>query len=240
MNKWPYLLWVCVFFLSGCEKSNSRQELVVFAASSLKESFEALEVEFESTRPEVDVKLVFAGSQALRLQIENGANASVFASANVEHMETLSKAGRVGEARVFARNELVVIVPVDSSIRTFEEVKGASRVVVGAENVPVGQYTREVMRRSGSTYNVVSEESNVRLVRSKIELGEADAAFVYKTDVLGGLSVRTIEIPTELNVMAEYPIAAVQPTSQLAEVFLRFVLSSQGSRILERHGFVAP
>lgn len=234
------LLCICAWF-SGCERSNpSQDELVVFAASSLRESFEALEAEFESTHPEVDIKLVFAGSQALRLQIENGANASVFASANVEHMEALRNSGKVGEAKIFARNDLVVIVPNDSSLRSFEDIKDAERLVIGAENVPVGQYAREVMRQSGSTYNVVSEESNVRLVRSKVELGEADAAFVYRTDVLAGLGVRTVEVPPELNVMAEYPIAAVQPTSQLAEVFLRFVLSSQGSRILERHGFVAP
>lgn len=232
-------LCVCVLF-SGCEKSNSRQELVVFAASSLRESFEALEVEFESTRPEVDVKLVFAGSQALRLQIENGANASVFASANVEHMEALCNSGKVGESRIFAQNDLVIIVPNDSSLRSFEDIKDAERLVIGAENVPVGQYAREVMRRSGAQYNVVSAESNVRLVRSKVELGEADAAFVYRTDVLGGLSVRTLEIPAELNVMADYPIAAVQPTSQLAEAFLRFVLSTHGSRVLEKHGFVSP
>lgn len=240
MIKWPFLLWVCVFFLSGCEKSNSRQELVVFAASSLRESFEALEVDFESTHPEVDVKLVFAGSQALRLQIENGARASVFASANVEQMGALREAGKVGEPTVFARNALVVIVPNDSTIQTFEDVKNVSRIVIGAENVPVGHYAREVMRRSGARYNVVSEESNVRLVRSKVELGEADAAFVYKTDVLGRSRVRAVEIPPELNVMADYPIAVVQPSYQLADHFLRFVLSTDGSRILEKHGFVAP
>lgn len=235
------LLCICAWF-SGCERSNpSQDELVVFAASSLRESFEALEAEFESTHPEVDIKLVFAGSQALRLQIENGANASVFASANVEHMDALREADKVGEPTVFARNALVVIVPNDSTaIQTFEDVKNVNRIVIGAENVPVGHYAREVMRRSGARYNVVSEESNVRLVRSKVELGEADAAFVYRTDVLGGLSVRTLEIPAELNVMADYPIAAVQPTSQLAEAFLRFVLSTHGSRVLEKHGFVFP
>lgn len=241
MITWRFFLCVITLCLAGCERPNSSQELVVFAASSLKESFETLEREFEAIHPGVDVELVFAGSQALRLQIENGANASVFASANVEHMDALREAGKVGEPTVFARNALAVIVPNDSTaIQTFEDVKNVSRIVIGAENVPVGRYAREVMRRSGARYNVVSEETNVRLVRSKVELGEADAAFVYKTDVLGRSRVRAVEIPPELNVMADYPIATVQPSNQLAELFLRFVLSTQGSRILEKHGFVAP
>jgi molybdate transport system substrate-binding protein len=162
--------------------------LQVFAASSLTEVFEDLARGFEAAQPTIAVQLTLGGSQALRLQIEQGADVDVFASADERHMVALIEIGDVEESLVFARNDLVVIVPLDdpAGIETFADLPRAMRIVIGAESVPVGAYTRTVLAHAGERFgeafsttvwdHVVSEESNVRLVRAKVELGEADAA----------------------------------------------------------------
>lgn len=240
---------------SGCEPrgaSASEVTLVVFAASSLTEAFQELERGFEREHPGVDVRLTFAGSQVLRLQLEQGAAADVFASANPQHMQALIDGGHITDSQIFARNELVVIVPEDNpaGVTRFEELGGASRIVIGTERVPVGVYTRQVLARAkealGEDFaatvrgHVVSEESNVRLVRAKVELGEADAAVVYRTDAASSRRVRVVPIPDALNARASYPIGALARSPRRAEAaqFIDYVLSPAGRAALARHGFV--
>lgn len=211
--------------------SPSEDTLVVFAASSLTEAFEELEHEFEREH-DVDVRLVFAGSQVLRLQIEQGAHADVVASANTDHLAALHRAGLVDSPRPFARNELVLIVPRDSPIEEFAQVTRAQRVVLGTRAVPVGAYARDVIARSELDLRIASEESNVRLVRAKVELGEADAAFVYRTDVND--AVRGIEIPALINAQATYAVARA---NERADTWIDHLLSDDGQAILQRHGF---
>lgn len=213
-----------------------------------------MERAFEAAHPDVDVRLTFAGSQVLRLQIEQGADADVFASANPDHMRALVDEGMVEDNRLFARNELAIVLPPDNpaGIESFADLPRARRLVIGTENVPVGSYAREALRRAskrfGPTFesdvlsHVVSEESNVRLARAKVELGEADAALVYRTDAVQSDDVRVVSIPSDLNVTAEYAVGVVT-ASRLADTahsWLAFVLSEQGRDILARHGFVAP
>ncbi|MGE0159519.1 MAG: molybdate ABC transporter substrate-binding protein [Gemmatimonadales bacterium] len=226
--------------------------LNVYAASSLTDAFGELETVFERAHPGVDVAITFAGSQVLRLQIEQGAPADVFASANVEHMDALLDADLVEESRVFAHNDLVVIVPPDNpaGITELGDLGHAQRLVLGTANVPVGQYAREILRRAAPTYEegfeaivmsrVVSEESNVRLARAKVELGEADASIVYRTDAGSSDRVRIVEIPRALNVIADYPIAVVRGTRarEAADAFVALVGSPEGRAVLERHGFL--
>jgi molybdate transport system substrate-binding protein len=199
----------------------------------------------------VDVAITFAGSQVLRLQIEQGAPADVFASANVEHMAALVDSGLVDESRVFAHNDLVIIVPPDNpaGIEELGDLTHAQRLVLGTANVPVGQYARDILRRAGPIYEegfeaivmsrVVSEEINVRLARAKVELGEADASIVYRTDA-GSSDVRVVEIPRELNVIADYPIGVVSGTRarDAAGAWVALVGSPEGRAVLERHGFL--
>lgn len=218
--------------LIGCA-SESDDVLVVFAASSLTEVFEELAEDFERAHPETDVRLVFAGSQVLRLQIEQGARGDVIASADDSHLSALRDAGLAGPLHTFAHNELIVIVPRDSPIERFDQLADAERVVLGTEAVPVGAYAREVIRRAGFELRVVSEESNARLVRAKVELGEADAAFVYRTDV--GASVHAIEIPAEFDVRATYGIAHL---TERGDAWIEHVLSEDGQAVLQRHGFM--
>lgn len=240
--------------LSGCGSPGSdRRPLRVFAASSLTDAFREMAGAFEGAHPGTDVVLVFAGSQVLRLQIEQGAPADVFASANPRHMEALVEDGLVSGQRVLARNELVVIVPPanPAGIESFADLVRAERIVIGTPNVPVGAYAREALRRAGSgggagafeeevLDRVVSEESNVRLVRAKVELGEADAAIVYRTDAVTG-RVRTVHLPPRVNVLAHYLIGMVEgaENAAAAERWAEFVASPEGRSILSRHGFLA-
>lgn len=217
--------------LLGCT-SDDPDSLVVFAASSLTEAFDELERDFERAHPDTDVRLVFAGSQVLRLQIEQGARADVIATAHEAHLSALGDAGLVDEPRVFAHNELVAIVPRDSPLQRFDELADAERVVLGTEAVPVGIYAREVLARAGLALQVVSEESNSRLVRAKVAIGEADAALVYRTDV--DETVRAIDIPPELNARASYAMAT---TGSRGDAWIQHVLSDEGRAVLQRHGF---
>ena len=239
--------------LPGCGSADpERQPLRVFAASSLTDAFSDMAGAFEASHPETEVVLVFAGSQVLRLQIEQGAPADVFASADPRHMESLVGEGLVTGQRVLAENELVVIVPRGnpSRIEAFADLVRAERLVIGTPYVPVGAYTREALRRAGADGGlpgfeaevlgrVVSEESNVRLVRAKVELGEADAAIVYRTAAAPG-RVRTVRVPSRANVRAQYLIGVVAGAENVAgaERWAGFVASPEGRRILSRHGFL--
>jgi len=246
------LLWIAAAG-TGCtsHESSTRSTLRVFAASSLTEAFQDLERGFEASHPAVDIEPIFAGSQVLRLQIEQGAKADVFASANEGHMSALVAEGEVPGSQTFVHNELVVIVPADNpaSVGSFAELPRATRLVVGTEHAPVGIYTRQIFENAGRDLgsdfvdrvraNVVSEESNVRLVRAKVELGEADAAIVYRTDVTPAVGVVVVPIPADLNVLASYRIGSLERSSEqeLAGQFIAYVLSEEGRRILAEHGF---
>ncbi len=239
--------------LQGCAPAEAARTLQVYAASSLAESFAAMERAFEAAHPDTDVVLAFAGSQVLRLQIEEGAPADVFASADPAHMSALARGGRVRGARVFARNRLVLIVPPGNpaGIESFADLPRARRLVIGTASVPVGRYAREALRRAEAAgargfaasvlARVASEESNARLVRAKVELGEADAAIVYRSDTVATERVRDIEIPPDLNVSAEYSIGVVEGSANtdVADAWLAFVLSPEGRALMARHGFAA-
>jgi len=225
--------------------------LKVFAASSLTEAFRDVEALFEAAHPEVDVVLSFAGSQTLRLQIERGARADVFASADPAQMELLSGAGLVEDERPFAYNAMVVIVPPDNpaGIESFRDLPRAERLVVGTENVPAGAYARRILAAGGEVFGpgfreavkerIVSEESNIRLVRAKVERGEADAAIVYRTDAVGA-RVRVVPVPANLNVEAEYVIAAVSGRTNRTTAlrWIEFLGSVEAQDALAERGFV--
>ncbi len=239
--------------LGACSPPSKQETLQVFAASSLTDAFGALEEAFEQKNPGSEVAISFAGSQVLRLQIEQGAPADVFASADPHHMQTLVDAGRIRDSRIFAHNQLTVITPRNNpaGIETFQDLPAARRLIVGSQSVPVGSYTAEVLRRSEAVFGtdfvqtvhrqVVSQENNVRLIRAKVALGEADAAIVYRTDAISSSQVREVQIPAEVNVAAEYLIGRIEGTerSQGAAQWVAFVTSDAGQAILESHGFGA-
>jgi len=240
MRPWALLLLA----LTGCGDDGATDAtLGVFAASSLTDAFSALEVAFEREHPDVDVAPSFAGSQILRIQIEQGAPADVYASADRAHMDALVAGGHVTGAEVFVHNALVVIVPPDNpaGIERFEDLPRAERLVLGDPNVPVGRYARELLSRTDFEEevlaHVVSEEANVRLVRAKVELGEADAAIVYRTDASD--RVRVIEIPDAVNVRADYHVGLVTRSERraLAREWIELLRGDAGRRALTEHGF---
>ena len=246
--------------LGGCQRSDPPSNLhedkvVVFAAASLREAFTSLSEEFKRAHAGVEVTFNFAGSQELRTQIDHGAAVDVFAAADTAQMGELVRGSRVAPAVVFARNEPVIVVARESAttIRSLDDLARASRLVVGAAEVPIGRYTLQILDRASTTRgadfrarveaNVVSRELNVRQVLAKVSLGEAQAGIVYRTDVRApndGVSI--VSIPADANVVADYPIAivtgAAHPT--LARAWVDLVLSNEGQRAMKDAGFLAP
>jgi molybdate transport system substrate-binding protein len=251
MNKVVIALALVLFGCTTRARAEDSHELQVFAAASLRESFEDLAKAFEATHPDVKVRLNLAGSQELRTQIENGARADVFASADQKHMAALARAKLIGAPRVFARNTPVVIVPRGnpSKVGAFDQLPRAKKIVIGVAEVPIGTYTLEILDRAGADFkqkvlaNVVSREPNVRQVLAKVSLGEADAAIVYRTDAMAGKDkVEVIDIPARVNVVAEYPVAVLSkaPEAAAARAFVDLLLSADGQKRLGAAGFVAP
>ncbi len=231
--------------------------LNVFAAASLTESFNEIATKYHAAHPNITIKDNFAGSQALVQQIQNGANADIFASADQANMDKATQAGVVNQAQIFARNKLTVIVPVSNpkNVTTLKDLaqKGL-KLVMAAPSVPVGKYGLQILDKLGkasdygSAYessvksNVVSQEDNVKSVVTKVQLDEADAGIVYLTDVTPALSskVKDIEIPDNFNVTAQYPIATTKNTAhtQEANAFEQYILSADGQAVLAKYHFI--
>ena len=232
--------------LAACGGNDEpRQTVTVLAAASLTEAFSELAEAFEGSHPDVDVRLAFAGSAALRTQVLEGAPADVFASASPDEVAALAAAGLVVEQRALARNALVVVVAEDASARIGDFADLAEpglRLVLTAEDVPAGRYARESLALAGTEFaarvlaNVRSNEANVRTTLAKVELGEADAAIVYASDLAAAEGVRAVAIPARFQVAAEYRIALLGENAG-ARAFLAFATSPEGSAILARHGF---
>lgn len=236
-----------------------KEALFVFAAASLAESFGDIAAAFEHEWPGVDVRLNLAGSQQLAAQIQQGAEADVFASADERTMDGLRRDSLVaGEAPIFAGNRLVVVLPRTNPARIArlqDLARPGTRLVLGAEAVPVGRYSRDVLQRLATLdgfepsfprraiANVVSEEENVKSVVGKVQLGEADAGICYRSDLTLAVSrdVRVIEIPADANVIARYPIAVLAGSrhGERARAFVAFVCSPRGQAILGRRGLIA-
>jgi molybdate transport system substrate-binding protein len=227
--------------------------LTIFAASSLTEVAADLEAAFERAHPGVDVRLSLAGSQTLRTQIEAGAPADVFISADLRHMEAAEAAGHTARPVLLAGNRLVVVTTAanPAGIEDFRDLGKARRLVLAAPEVPAGAYAREVIARAGAALGgdfaakvlsqVVSEEPNIRLVRAKVLLGEADAAILYATDG-ADTDLRVIEIRDAWNAATTYPMARLvrAPSPALADAFIAFATGPEGRAVLERRGFSPP
>jgi molybdate transport system substrate-binding protein len=234
------------------------RELQVFAAASLRDSFTALAAGFERNHPGVKVRLNLAGSQELRMQIEQGASADVFASADVEHMARLRAQQLVEPPLMFAHNEPVIVVGKGNpfGVRELRDLRKVKRLVVGTAEVPIGRYTHQILKRyqaSGGAAaaddvkaigaRVVSRELNVRQVLAKVVLGEADAGIVYRSDAAAAAGkVEMVAIDRAANVVAEYPVARLRRSSQpaLAEAWIALLRSPEGQRQLSRSGLLPP
>ena len=234
--------------------------LTVFAAASLTESFTEIGKQFEADNPGVKVTFNFAGSQQLRAQLEQGARADVFASANAKEMTTAIISDSLvlsGTQHTFVTNRLAVILPRSNpgKITSLADLaRPGLKLDFADPSVPVGQYTLDMLAKMsqdatfGATFkdnvvaNVVSREDNVKSVVAKVQLGEADAGVVYTTDITPGAAkdLATRDIPDKFNVIATYPIAPLKnaPEPKLASQFVDWVLSSKGQQVLATYGFI--
>jgi len=230
--------------------------LTVFAAASLTDAFREIGLAFEAEKG-VPVTFNFGSSSQLRTQLEQGAVADLFASADQAQMDNARQANTINGADVtFAMNRLVVITPKDSpaGLMCAADLAGPGvKLVTAGPEVPIGVYTQNMFDKMSArdefgadfkdraNKNIVSREPNVRQVVAKVQLGEADAAVVYLSDVTPASApdLMTITIPDELNTLASYPIALVVggPQAEMGQAFMDMVLSAAGQAILQKWNF---
>ncbi len=246
----------------GCAGTNDGTSgITVFAAASLNDAFQDIADEFELENPGIDVKLNFAGSQRLRSQLDLGARADVFASADDQQMQLAQEAGLIAEnVQYFASTSMSVIVSDRSGISSLRDLGApGAKVVLAHGSVPAGHYSRQLLQHLsteesglGEGYagrvldNVVSEETSVNYVEQKVVIGQADAGIVYLPGALratASSSVRSLPLPPQADaVRALYPIATLgdSTSKDLGDEFINFVLSQAGQGILASYGFDAP
>jgi molybdate transport system substrate-binding protein len=236
--------------------SPAKHILTVFAAASLTGAFQEIGKNYETSNPGVKVNFNFAGSQILRTQIEQGALADVFASADHMNMDLLVTENLVAgnTYKDFVSNQLVVILPPGNpaNVQALGDLARPNlKLVLADSSVPAGNYARQVLSNiskdpmygvdfiSKVLKNVVSNETDVKQVVTKVELGEADAGIAYTSDAIATPSLATISIPDKFNVIASYPIAILTsaPEPNLAAAFVAYVISPAGQTILGKWGF---
>lgn len=233
----------------GKEATNAPEAktLTVFAAASLKGAFTDIGKLFEAEHEGVKVVFSFAGSSDLVAQIQQGAPADVFASADIENMDKAVADALLNSAPVeFASNSLQIVTPPDNpaKVDSLDDLAAPGiKVVLCAPEVPCGAAAQRVEEAAGIDIKPVSEEASVTDVLNKVVTGEADAGLVYVTDALGaGDKVMGVTLDESANAVNTYPIAALKASKQagLASQFVDLVTSGKGQDILAGAGFAQP
>lgn len=243
MRAWWVGLALLLATANACTGAARDEEILIFAAASLTDAFTDLARAFEEESG-TPVLLNLAGSQQLARQIVEGAPADLFASADRRQIDPVREAGRLaGEPVPFARNRMVIAVERGNPLGITglaDLARPGLVVVMAADQVPAGAYARQALERAGVTLEPSSVEADVRAVLGKVVLGEADAGIVYASDVRAD-TVESVPIPPEHDPAPEHWIALLDGRRPgAAEDFLAFLLSPDGRRILESHGFQAP
>ena len=220
--------------------------LTVFAAASLTAAFSSAKTALDGANPGLDLSYNFAGSNALVAQIQQGAPADVFASADTRNMDRLVAAGLVETPVIFARNRLEIAVAPGNPRRISglaDLAKPGVTVVLEAAGVPAGDYTRSVLAARHVTVTPKSLETDVKSALAKVTSGEADATVVYVTDVIAaGAAVAGVTIPDSLQPEITYPIAVVKASKNrdAAQAFVNSAVSGDVQKALEAAGFLPP
>src|SRR5215204_4864182 len=264
-----FLALACVFFMLlgvvSCGGGNSNSNgsgggkqggtLTIFAASSLIDAFGELGKTFEKQNEGVEVKQSFESSSTLLTQIQQGAPADVFASAAQEEMNTAVKDGLVaGKPEVFVKNREIIMVPNDNpaDITEFRDVADPGvKLALAQKDVPAADYALQILDKANAQYgpdfkkdvlaNVVSREADVRASVNRVVVSDADATFGYASDYTVDIRdrVKVVPIPPDLNIIATYPIAALEAAEHpgLAKKWVELVTSKQGQRVLKKWNF---
>ncbi|MEU8205339.1 molybdate ABC transporter substrate-binding protein [Streptosporangium sp. NPDC049046] len=242
--------------LSGCgsddpapttaSSGDGTTTLTVLAAASLTGTFTELGKTFEAANPGTTVRFSFGSSATLAQQIVAGAPADVFAAASPATMKTVTDASLATTPTTFARNVLQIAVPADNPAKVDDLADLADpkvKVALCAEQVPCGAAAVKALDAAGLKVTPVTLEQDVKATLTKVELGEVDAALVYRTDVIAsGGKVQGIDFPEAEKAINDYPIAALSgaPAPEAAKRFVDLVLSQQGKDVLTKAGFQAP
>ncbi|MCY4105146.1 MAG: molybdate ABC transporter substrate-binding protein [Chloroflexi bacterium] len=248
------LLTVALSLFTACGQTDDT--LIIFSATSLTDAQEEMASVFAAEHPDINIQLNFASSSTLATQIIEGAKADLFASANILQMERIAEAGLLHEeAETFASNRVVLIVPSTNpkNIQGLADLTAPGlRIILALPGTPIRAYTDHLLSSAAADQdgeylnsvlaNVRSEEATVRLVLSKVVLGEADAAFVYLSDITAEVrdEIAIIATPVEYQSEIVYPVAILDEASpkELAASYIEFMLSPVGQSILAKWGFV--
>ncbi len=225
------------------ENGPTRHTVVVLAASSLTESLTAIARDFEASHPGTDVQLSFAASSTVVTQVNQGAPADLIALAGTSAADPLDKSRIVGGTRSLASNTLEIATP-PSNPGKVNAITDLSRptlnVVLCTLTVPCGKAAAKALSVAGVVAHVVSYETDVKATLAKVQLGEADAAIVYHSDVVSaGDRVRGVQIPAPVNQTLDYPLIQLTDDPTTVE-FATYLLSDQGRKRLRDNGFLTP
>jgi molybdate transport system substrate-binding protein len=230
---------------SGDTSTNEHPQLIVSAASSLRDAFTQYGDGFRPAK----IRLSFGGSDELAAQIRAGGKVDVFAAANAKLPDQLHNEGKVEKPVTFTANRLVLAVPADSTgVNSLDDVRRPGvKLAIGGKDVPVGDYTRQVLatlpplERDRILTNVKTEEPDVAGIVGKLTQGAVDAGFVYATDVVGAKgSLRAVRLPPEVSPDVEYEAAVVSGTKHKAQAqaFLAGLRTAAGQAALREAGFL--
>ncbi|MFB6807981.1 molybdate ABC transporter substrate-binding protein [Streptomyces sp. NPDC056387] len=215
--------------------------LTVLAASSLTDVFKTAGAAYEKAHPGTKVTFSFAGSQELAAQVKQGAPADALVTADTKTMDGLK--AETDAPSIIARNRLVIATGKGNPFKV-DELKDLAdskiKVVLAAPEVPVGRYSKQILDAQKIEVKPVSQEPNVRAVLSKVELGEADAGLVYKTDsAKSGDKVVNVDIPDDQNAVASYPAATLKSSknAEAAAAFVAWLSGPEAQKILQDAGF---
>jgi molybdate transport system substrate-binding protein len=243
MKKTLAVLIVIVLLIStGCTKEENKTS--VYAAASLTEVLDKYNNLIDNR-----MNLNFDSSTRLRIQIENGAEPHIYLSANKKNIDILKEKDLIIESKEILKNRMVIITPKDSSVESPLDLTGNIKLVIAEEEVPCGRYALEVLDNYNLKYgkdysgkvlnNVVSRELNVKLVVSKITMGEADAGIVYITDINENNKekINIIEIEPEFNINASYWICRIRDENESKKFYKSFLEDENMKSIFENYGF---
>lgn len=229
---------------SGSAGAAPQAKLTVLAAASLTNVFKTAGAAYEKAHPGTKITFSFAGSQELVAQVSQGSPADVLVTADTKSMDKVR--ADTGTPAIIAKNRLVIATGEGNPFKV-DELKDLAdtklKVVLAAPEVPAGKYSKQVLDAQKITVKPVSQEPNVRAVLSKVELGEADAGLVYKTDAASAAGkVDAIEIPDAQNAIATYPAATLKGSENAgaAAAFVAWLSSPEGQKILQDAGFQKP